>query len=89
MENNYEHQFLEEVANDPTDLIDWVTGLAPPSEDDWIGDMLKNSNADDKTMDYWYSRLLNGDDDNTEPGGKILIGSGPDDKVCVTYIILA
>ena len=71
MENNYEHQFLEEVANDATGLIDWVTGVTSPSEDDWIGDMLKNSNADDKTMEYWHSHLLNGDDDNTEPGGKL------------------
>ena len=89
MENNYEHQFLEEVANDATGLIDCVTGLASPSEDDWIGDMLTNANADDNTMEYWYSHLLNGDDDNTEPGGKILIGSGPDDKVCVTFSILS
>ena len=40
------------MANDATGLIDCVTGLASPSEDDWIGDMLTNANADDKTMEY-------------------------------------
>ena len=58
-------------------------------EDDWIVSMLQNASADQNTIDYWYANLLDNDDDNTEPGGKIMIGSGPDDKVCVTFSILA
>ena len=91
----YIQQFLEDAGNDPNSLIDWADGLSTPSEDQWITDMLTDANADDTTMDYWYNHLLDdevqgekrkSDDHGAFPPKKI-IGSGPNNKVCVNYYI--
>ena len=80
----YLNQFLEEAVNDATPLIDWVSGLSSPSEGDWIPNMLQNATADDQTMNYWYSHLLDLED---EPPPKVLIGAGLNDEVCLYYSI--